>query len=728
MVKQVVVNMALTTEIDIRCYHADGTRRAMPECDSISWEIAERGGMQTGTLQILVPWEQTGWTGTEYIDVRLFGSSQVAYRGWVRQPQQELGNPERSSPTLHGLMEILNGYQVRRDFAYAPAASPAQLFHDLVGLYVTRAGRLPGLQLDTTGVDALGLSLTGLQLTGQSVTQAMDALCDLFPGQLIWGGGVDAQGRNLLYLRPRASTVKYRYLVGRDVTAFVYPRDCTRIVNRIYVTGAKFDGTNGTDGSWANLLTNASFEEGRPNSEADGNLLSNPGFEDSTSSLSPWDTGGATVQAGTGHTGNNSAELNNDTSYLQNGQEYVAQNISIAAVPSGVHASCWWCARAGVVWTPEILLELFNGSTRVAYGQSGFVSQGPDAVGYTFFYFRFDWVPPVGLTADRLRVSYVLNAESATGFAGQTLVDDCAVWLDGPEMAKGWRIGSGVGGGWSGIDWRNRDYVPYDGDVMVRAVASVTGGAGSYAELATSLAERPSAQPLRAYYVQFMIYVLAGSGASLTAAAGVRIYKSGTLKSTQVGTPATLTAGQWNRVGLAFSTGTDCDAIEVFVRAYTSGTYYIDGAGMWANRGSAPPIYMAGDTFQAVRDVTLYSQDSIGVAATQSIATWGERESKVENSNIYDQATLDAYAQSYFRVNAVPQVQGTLRIEGVTSDTILPNLDGQVQIGNLPSAPDALTPARIRYQCGGKIDLNVDLNNERPQLDRLLRLVAAGKA
>ena len=713
-------------EVDVRCYNADGTRKAIPDLDSLSWEVGEQGGMQTGTLQFLVPWEGTSWTGGEWIDVRLWGGSQVVYRGWVRHPQQELGTPERSSPTLHGLFELLNGYEVRRDFGYAPAVSPTQFFSDLVALYVTRAGRWPSLVIDTAGVDALGLRMWGLQVNGQSVPQALNSLCGLFPNQLIWGCDVDPLGNNRIYLRPRATAVKYRAVVGREVTAFVYPRDCTRIVNRIFVTGGKYDGSNGTNVSYisyVNLLTNASFEEGAPNNEIDGNVLVNGGFETNTAfatSSNPWVTGGAAIDTSTAHGGSNSCELNNDDI----AQEYVYQDFGVAGSPSGVHASCWWCGRSGMSWSPQIRLELWNGSVMVASSYSAF-SAVTDTAGYTFMHFQLDWYPP-SVTCTKVRVTYILTSETSTGYAGQTLVDDCSLWFDGPELAKGWRVTGGSGGSWSAIDWRNRDFTPFDGDVMVRAVAAVTGGAGSYAEMATNTASRPVGQPTRGYYLQFMVFNPGSS--AVHAAAVARVIKNGVIQATPVGASVAVPAGAWTAVGMSITTGSNCDSIEVGLRVYDSGTYYIDAAGMWADLAYAPPWYVAGDTFAGVRDTSDYSLAVIGTAAAASMATWGEREASVTNADVLDPAALDAFAISYFKEMAVPQIQATLRVQGVTPDVAILALDGQVQVVNLPMEPGALTPVRLRYQAGKSLDMMVDLNNERPQLENLLRLVVAGKA
>lgn len=348
-----------------------------------------------------------------------------------------------------------------------------------------------------------------------------------------------------------------------------------------------------------------------------------------------------------------------------------------------------------------------------------------DSNGYTFFHFQWDWYP-VRVACTKVRVTYILASESATGFAGQTLVDDCALWFDGPELAKSWRITNGSGGAWSAIDWRNRDFTPYDGDVMVRATAAITGAAGSYAEIATNTADRPKGQPTRAYFIQFQLFN-AGT-TTLHAAAMARVIKNGVIQATPVGASTAIAPGAWTPVVVSITTGSNCDAIEVGLRAYESGVYYIDAAGMWADMARSPPFYVAGDTFQGLRDVTHYSSAAIGFAAAASVATFGEREASVSNADLIDTTSLDAYAISYFRAMAVPQIQATLRVENATGDIGLVGLDGQIKLINLPSAPDALTPVRIRYQVGSKIDLKIDLNNERPQLERLLRLVAAGEA
>lgn len=714
-------------EVDIRVYNADGTRKYLPQSwiGELSFEIAERGGAQTGSIQFLAAWEDLAFVGNEYIDVRLFGGSEILYRGYVRQPQQELGNPERSTPTLHGLMELLNGYLVRRDFFYSPAVSPDTFFDDLCAQCVTTSDKMPALVLDTAGVGGLSLTLSSLACKGKTVPQVLNALCDLFPNELIWGCDVEGvTNLNRLYLRPRASHVLYTYVVGGQVGAYVYPRDCTKIVNKVYVTGGK---VNTTDATLANLLPNASFEDAVAIGELTSNILENASFEDG---FDHWDYDGAVPASGFGRTGNGAAELNNDAAT----PEYVAQDVPVASNLTGAHAACYWNARLNtIVWTNQIKFELKNGGTWDSDGlySGGSVvassTQSPvtgisDGPGYTYHRYFYDWSVPGSLTYDCLRVSFILTTDSPTGFSGQTILDDCALWLDGTSAAKSWRVSRGHIGTFSAIDWQNSEVTPYDGAVCVKATAQVTTASGNYAEIATTEADRPQGQPRRAYLINFKVQAVTSGTQQFQA--GARIYQGGQLKSTVLGAAQFGTVGSWIDVSASVGSGNDCDAIEPFLRFLTDGVAYVDAAAMYVDRDSLPTEYSPDDTFRGVRSVTDYTSVEIG-DAVDSLATWGLREAEVTNENVTDETTLEAFAQSYLRAYGVPDVQARLTIQGATKAA---GLDGLYRIVNLPSAPPALPAARLNYRIGSDwINIEAQLNSERPTMAKLLRQVSAGK-
>ena len=142
--------------------------------------------------------------GTEYVDVRLWGS--LLYRGWIRQPTNNIASPETAELNLYGGMELLNGFKVQRNYAYLPGISIEQVFLQMLADFVTRSypiARLTTWTNDTTGVSALGITVAQFQPNGKTFSQAMNDLCDLAPGQLIWGCDIDGSGNNRVYLRPR---------------------------------------------------------------------------------------------------------------------------------------------------------------------------------------------------------------------------------------------------------------------------------------------------------------------------------------------------------------------------------------------------------------------------------------------------------------------------------------------------------------------------------------------
>ncbi len=269
-----------TLEWEARLYDSSGHRIRMPLrwVEGIDFELGEQGGCLNGSMKLLAAWEELRLTGTERVDVWLWG--QLVYRGWVRMPQDEASVPERKSPTLQGLMETLRGYQVRRPFAYVAETDVGDVFRDLVSFYVARPGRLPGVLVDSTGVSALNITLQSFDASNRDFAQAMNDLCNVSPGSLIWGCDVEpTSGRDRIYLRPRSSAVRYKYSVGDKVSTFVYPQDTSQVVNAVYVTGA--------EQTFPNLAPNASFERPVAPGELTGNLLQSPSFEDASGGTIP---------------------------------------------------------------------------------------------------------------------------------------------------------------------------------------------------------------------------------------------------------------------------------------------------------------------------------------------------------------------------------------------------------------------------------------------------------
>jgi hypothetical protein len=713
--------MALTPELDIRFYGANGKRKMLPSdwVVSIEWETGERGGFLSGTLKVQAPYGMGSTQSfltveVEHIDVRLWGI--LLYRGFVRISQSDTtGTDQTDSPTLYGMIEILNGYLVRRHYCYAVPVSPDVLFADLVNDYVKRSGRQPNIVIDVAGVSSMGLLIQQFDATGKSFPQALNDLCDLFPQRLIWGCDVDGSGTDRIYLRPRVSTVKYKFAVGRDVQALLYPRDATQVTNRLVVTGASLDGS----GYPPNLCPNGSFEDCAIPGEMTSNLLQNPSFDLDNAGTRPgngWQTQGDPSVDGTYGRSGNAAVLDNNPS----SPEAIYQDLGVAGGVS-CHASCWAMVITGETWRFRFILSYLDGSGTVLDTiTSAYITPPSDNV---YRHYQLDWTNPSAATAVKLR--WRLETDPANSGAHGLDIDDCSGWVDRVSAAS-WQIGQNSNAAWALLDWSNHDgaIVPYDGGTMVKAQASITG-AGGYAEITTISTARITVKHVRVYYVSAWIYVAAGT--TVQAAIGGRVYAGGTLQNTLVGAVRSLTATGWNLISYIVTTGTASDGLDVIVRLYNGTQTYIDAVSVFENNLpniNHQEIYYPASTYTAVRDVN----DYVGVVSSDagaSIANWGPREKQETNTNILSISDLDAYCIAYFNAHAVSLVNAGLTIFGPIAPVYL---DGLVQIENLPTSPPALFASRVRYKIDqGGIGLTVDLNNEQPDLALLLREIQEGK-
>lgn len=734
--------MGISTEIDVRVYNANGKRKYFPQqwISEVEFEIGERGGCLTGTMQVVAPWEQLQLAGTEYVDIRLWGSSQVIYRGWIRQPQNELATPERASITMFGMMCILNGYQVRRDYTFA-AASIDQVFLAMAQDIVTRSGRLSSVVLDTTGVSGLGITVDVFQSSGKNVSDAMNALCDMAPGQLNWGCDVDSSGNNRLYLRPRpidpnsvgraitppSGQPTYKVTVGGNVTGLVVPPDVNQVVNRIIVTGGTIQPPNNP-----NLANNPSFETINQPGETTSNLLENPSFE-TANGVAPtlpvfWQVTGSTnpsLAQGNGRTGQNALDMPPGST--------VSQVISIGA---GVvlNQSCWMNIPPSETAVFEMVLTAYDSSGSVISSlSSGTLSFAAGTVGaFVWQHYSQNWTTPAGTVT--VKVEY--DADSSSG-AGMNL-DDCSAWTSQPT-SQGWALGIASGGYVSSIDWCHsvqdvpNSPMPFEpGVVMLKIEAVITGGSGSFVELTSTVDARPSINSFETYTGAFHVAADTG-GSALDAYTCIRVWGGDTLQITvgpgfPAGTgsavPQSIPAdGAWHQVPYQFTVSATSTSVDLVLRMTKSGTYYVDAAQLvQGTLGGAfgQTLYTLDGTYRGMRDVTSFGAGVLGTAVAASITDYYEREAQIDNENVIDEATMDAFAEGYLQAHGVPAIQARLTIDGATQPI---GLDGLIKILNLPDAPPPLPASKVRYQIGASVRMDIDLNDERTDEALLLRRI-----
>jgi len=695
-------------DYDVRMYTSAGVRKAFnPDwITSVDFELAEQGGFQNGSITVQCAWDDLSLDGTEYVDIRCFDATTVTYRGYVMRPEQTLADPETWTLSLFGMMERANGYLVRKCYCYADYTDVGTIFQAIVTDWV--APNIAGLVVDVTGISALNIKLLEFCATGKTASQAFNQLVESAPLTMIWGFDVTSGGVNQIYLRPRSATVQDTYIVGKDVTALTYPRDVTQVVNKGYFTGGTAD--------LPNLAPNASFENCVSVTSADANLLLNGSFETQTPSSSRqnaayWNRDNSAVRrqfpddnpgANLSRTGNCYIEMTNATAiFYQTVQVGYAQPINV---------SIW--ARQNTNGDTENfrfrVQELDSVGTVLATQVSGNLT--PATSTYEQFSYTFTLTQPTCTQA-----VFVFEMMSAGGTAHGIIYDDAVVTLSTPQAAD-WTIGTNSDKTFATLDWASTGWAK-DGLQSVEVIPSAAGA--GYVELVTRAESNVSVAPGKTHYFSLWAYGVAG-----TIVLGWREYADGVLTSTQGMSVAEVVVGvTGSRHTFSSTTGTTTNTIQPFIRIYDSSSnpVYVDA--VMITVGAAPPLgdFYKGSNYEAVRSVTDYTVGQIGTAQSASIASYGLRE-KAESVDLITNSTLlDTFVVPYLAAFAVPAVQGKLEIKGAVKNV---GLTGTLRVVNLPSAPPALFPSRVRYRIGDSFDISVDLNNQRPDMAQLLRKVA----
>ncbi len=703
-------------DVDVRLYDKNGKRKYLPQSwiVGVDFEIGERGGFQNGTLKIEAKWADLSLEGTEYVDIYLQGV--LTYRGYAMLPQQALDTPEQWSISLFGLMECTNGYLVRRHYTYASVVDISQVFSDIANELVLTSDRLSGAVLDVSGVSGQGVLLREFSAKGRTVTEAFNQLCDYAPEQFIWGFDVDSNGQNRLYIRPRTDTVAYTFSVGSEVSAFVYPRDVTQVVNRVFVTGADADPPN--------IAPNASFEETQSVDDTENNLLKNPGFEDydNTAGHAPyWYRVFGAVRrdypddstVNIARTGVAWLELGNN-GYVSSTLQAMEQGAIAIGFPQKMRVSVW--AR-----------QVTNGDTQTftitGYAQDSssnnletFTSANLQPNSNVWQQFTFEFTP-TNASVTQMALRFTLTGSGGVGHG--ILLDD-AICVPAGLTAGAWRAGTPLNGYFQSLDWRSTAQA-YEGAYSVKLKPRITSS-GGYVEVCTRADAEITVTPGKPYYLS--AYFRTTDSTQPLVQLGFRQYADTNLITTnlQAYTTAITAFGGWQRVDFTAVMSSATNKLEPFIRFKSEGEVYVDA--VMVTLGSLTPlgVFYPGRAFTAIRSVTDYASGDIGQAAYDSITTYGIREKAETVEYVRDIATLDTYCKGYFRSHATPAVQANLRVKGTTRRVAL---DGKVRLVNLPSAPEPLFPSRVRYQIGESFDLEVELNNERPDLAQLLKMVGS---
>ncbi len=677
--------------------------------DSVDWEVSEKGGFQNGTINIKAQWQSLSFLGTEHVDIWWNGIR--VYRGFIYLHEPNLTIPEQFTITTYGLQEKLNGYIILKCLCYGSAVDISQIFTDILNAYVLRTNRLPNLVVDCSAIPALGIMVQSFCAKNKSATQAFNQLMDVAPNQLVWGCDIDSNGKDRIYLRPRSTSVKYKFAVGDRVQSLTFPRDVTQVVNIVNVTGGTVDQKN--------IAPNPSFEECQPSGALTSNLLSNSGFESvSGSNFTSWVRSyDPTPAGGFGRGGTMAVDFDNNP----NAPEIVAQTVGYN--PGTIlSASIWVRGVIGSTGPPaQIVIGIVVSDSGSTAGHVFAFYSAPITIPYDNIYhnyiFTMPYAPPDPTLANA-QVMFICQSAPTNGYN----IDDAALWSSGVSASK-WVIGTNSGAYYAQLNWQrmnNGIINAYDGDVCVQAQATITGGGGSYAELTTATSNRVQVYAIQSYVLIVWFYALT-SNASV--GIGVNQWQDSTHTGYNV-FPQVATAGQWTQASFSFTPTGSTNGVDIVIRLYDNNPVLIDAVGLY--QGNTPPTdYYTADTYNSRRKVSDYTAAQIGTAQAASITTYGEREKVESNVSIVDRTTLDLFCTGYLQSHAIPVVQGRLTLidpAGVV------NPDGTIQIENLPSAPEPAFPSRMRYQFNsdGQVKLDIDLNNERPDLALLLRKTVSG--
>lgn len=708
-------------EWELRLYDANRKRKSLVsvggavECDlgevvsSCSFELMQRGGFGSGSFEYLAPFDRANLDGTESVDIYLWGA--IAYRGYVKVAQAEVSAQERVTATLYGLVGVLDGYQIRRKYAYGCNTDIATIFADIIRDHVQTAGRFPAL---TVFAETTGIEIKEFDARGKSVAQAFNALCDLSPGEYDWGADVTTAGGDRLYLRVRPTTTGYVFAIGDNVEAFVYPRDTQQIVNRLFITGGNADQ--------GNVCPNASFEDSAPQSETVANLIPDYSFEDDGAGWTL--NGGATVKYighptahGSPRTGSKWLEI--DTAG-ENGE------FTVPVIAGGKYTASFWGRREDPAIPNTVRLEfegLTSGGAVVVTATDGYRDPGSSGV-YKKYEATLDFASYPTVAKARLRAIVSGGSASNDGI----IVDDAAIIQYCAEGQTSWVTSQVGNGALVDIDWSNRDVTPFHGGSCLKIQTTGIASGSDYVEARTARIARFSVSPNERYTL-LCYWQTNGAGAAYFTL-GVEQFKSdNTSNGVTVGGLNGGNVSAWTQSGtVEINILTDTTTVEVILRCgnvLDGGVpLYLDAVllvkGEMSDDVLSNAEYWAGAAYEKAIDVTDSAiAASLDSGVVDSITNYDEHEATISNANVIDRASAIALAVGVFNNRALPKVQARLQI---TAPRQRVALDGLVKIVNLTGAPDPLLPVRVGYQMDEAIRQDIQLGNERDELAGLLRI------
>lgn len=556
-----VVGVPAGHESDVRLYSSNGLRKLLPDVDEIDFEYLERGGYGQGSVSLLATWEEVQLTGNERIDVYLLG--EFAYRGYIRINQNDIADPERANFTFYGLIELMDRWRVTRKYAYGCAVDLSQVFTDLIDDYVDVSDRKLGIVIDA---QAVGVTIKDFDATGKSVAQAINQLCDFAPGQCIWGSDVDASLNDRVYFRPKNLLTEYTHIIGKNVTAFIYPRDTSTIVNRAFITGGPV--------TQPNLAPNGSFEQIAPSSAEVNNYLLDYSFEDGTPSAQWTLAGGATVKTVGDATAHGSARTGKRWLELDGNGETAKQTFNVNYLQQ--YFFSMWCRYEDAVLSVgrqvTVIIEGLNAALAVVTTDTLIAYFDPESAVYTEHTAPFDFL--LFSTVVKARITIETNAGTASNDG--ILVDDVGVWPDCSEGQQCWRMNLTGAATLNDLDWDIKSSpTPKHGGYSVKLHPANIAGSSDYMDIAIPKVCYPSVAPNERYTL--LVWWQTAGGGSTSFSIGVTPIKTdGTQDTVQQSATITGNPSVWTLQTLDIQTGTDTAQLQIFLRARANTAIYFD--------------------------------------------------------------------------------------------------------------------------------------------------------
>jgi hypothetical protein len=751
-------------EFDVRLYVPDGSggwmRARLPDFQvtGLDWEIVSTGGFGEGHVTLSAEWEDYAFAGNERVDIWDGPGANLLYRGDVRLPASKIAIPETVELALYGHRAACVDWLVGRRYVYGELTDLATVATDLYNDCVqsNEASALSDLQMTGAYVQPGQI----LDWSSSSLAAAMDSLIALAPDMAYWGWDTAAgSGRipvNRIYMRPRAASRKYDYVVGGTVSAFDQPIDCTQIVNSIHITGGPT--------AQPNLCANGGFEHPVAPSETDGNLLQNPGFEDpqvtivsgflvsitETSESAPWELQNDASLKSVSDTGGGNAFPQEGKYWcsLDQDTETVQQLVSVD-LAKPLQGSVWIRRGTdGTAATCSVYVDALDsgGSVLGSVGYSGNPfdpSSLPTYIADTI-YQRLVWDADLSSFTECVAARLRIVAHSGTNDNDGVFVDNAGLWYRGQMAQTSWLVTqSGPNSEPSGptsvaplVDWtRKSSPAPLRGGYCIHVEADpVSSG---WQEIQQR--DKASFAGLTFHVYSLSAWIQADTGDTADVTIGAYAYQSdGSLWAVMESDHYSVAGdGSWYSAWATITIGSGDAKIQPFIRIYSTCGVSFDC--LMAVQGGPPTECVGGGSGQRnfweganyewdvdVTDTSL----GLSAALADSIATYGLRRKVVSQPLVIDRPSAVAVAAGYFQANGLPAIQSTLTI---ADDERPVGLDGFVRVHGLGGeagggrpADQPLMPVRIRWAYSGSgVVCDVSLNNRKPDMASLFLQQAA---